>query len=237
MPGSPPAKTDSTGKQEDKTPKASFIFYVGIENQQTGTIQLDATNPPMNSVRSEWLTKFFALSGVTELANLVAFDWNYYIKWKDTIYRRLFNCIPWRLVWGLWTIRENSSKVLFLGKKSTKGTYFSGINLREVWQVEKHLRLILPKGSRRAQLENIIHPESSVYVLQRFKTAPFQVLPNLTPIIKKKKKKREREREKEKSSSHKSLCLDGSFFYLTSEEALPSDIRFAQCPLRFGHAC
>jgi mannosyl-oligosaccharide glucosidase len=59
-------------------------------------------------------------------------------------------------------------------KKSSKGTYFSGVAINEVWQVEKHLRLILPKGSRRAQLENIIHPDSNTFVFQKFKSAPFE---------------------------------------------------------------
>jgi mannosyl-oligosaccharide glucosidase len=40
--------------------------------------------------------------------------------------------------------------------------------------VEKQLRLILPKGSRRAQLENIVHPTPTTFVFQRFKALPFE---------------------------------------------------------------
>jgi hypothetical protein len=43
-----------------------------------------------------------------------------------------------------------------------------------VWHVEKQLRLILPKGSRRAQLENIVHPNPTTFAFQRFKALPFE---------------------------------------------------------------
>jgi len=59
-------------------------------------------------------------------------------------------------------------------KKNKKGTYFSGVRLQEEWQVEKTLRIILPKGARRAQLENVVHPDSNVFVAQRFKKLPFE---------------------------------------------------------------
>lgn len=59
-------------------------------------------------------------------------------------------------------------------RKNKKGTYFSGVRLSEEWQVEKTLRIILPKGARRAQLENVVHPDSNVFVAQRFKKLPFE---------------------------------------------------------------
>jgi mannosyl-oligosaccharide glucosidase len=59
-------------------------------------------------------------------------------------------------------------------KKNKKGTYFSGVHLQEEWQVEKTLRIILPKGARKAQLENVVHADANVFVAQRFKKVPFE---------------------------------------------------------------
>lgn len=126
-----PLGSDSDGKAPKRI---SLMFYVGIENQQHATIQLDSSSPPLHKPLPNTVT----LSGKTP--------------------------------------STGDFSVAFLEhKKSNRGTYFSGVNIKEVWQVEKYLRLILPKGSRRAQLENIIHPDSNVYVLQRFKTAPFEM--------------------------------------------------------------
>lgn len=60
-------------------------------------------------------------------------------------------------------------------RKNKKGTYFSGVRLSEEWQVEKTLRIILPKGARRAHLENVIHTDSNVFVAQRFNKVPFEL--------------------------------------------------------------
>ena len=65
--------------------------------------------------------------------------------------------------------------LLIAGKKDQKGTYFSGVRVPELWQIEKYLRLILPKGSRRAQLENVVHSDSNIIFIQKFKTVPFDV--------------------------------------------------------------
>lgn len=60
-------------------------------------------------------------------------------------------------------------------RKNKKGTYFSGVRLSEEWQVEKTLRIILPKGARRAHLENVVHPDANVFVAQRFRKVPFDL--------------------------------------------------------------
>eukprot|EP01121_Diplochlamys_sp_Union-15-3_P015166 TRINITY_DN4956_c0_g1_i1.p1 TRINITY_DN4956_c0_g1~~TRINITY_DN4956_c0_g1_i1.p1 ORF type:complete len:828 (+),score=129.84 TRINITY_DN4956_c0_g1_i1:98-2581(+) len=61
------------------------------------------------------------------------------------------------------------------GSKTMQRTYFSGVRLPEVWQIERNLRLIVPRSSRRAQLENIVHSDSNAYVLQTFQKVPFEM--------------------------------------------------------------
>ena len=51
-------------------------------------------------------------------------------------------------------------------------TYYAGVKAREAWQVEKNVKMIIPRQGTKIHLENRINPDSNVFLFQKFYRLP-----------------------------------------------------------------
>lgn len=160
-----------------QNPVVSLLFYFGIEQPNRGHLKLltpsyKERKPLFGPVRFSGytpLTRDFIIdirSGIKTQQRTLSHIYIYICTLphsEDTI-----KCIIFSNKFCFW-YKENES--------TSPHTYFNGIFTRDVWNIQRYLRIVYREDLKLPTLDNTIPSHSNVFIIQKYFKLPFQVRP------------------------------------------------------------